>query len=243
MMFRLIVLIFSLSIIFSFAPNVLAQETIEVNDVPVGAIILWGQSSCPTGYTRLDSLAGRYIRATTTTAFFTGGSSTHNHSYQFNSFSTADSTGQQFVGYIGAQTNLRAYPGGGADSINWFNHSVGTASASNDPLYVDFVLCLKSAVYEVEITALQTEEISETLGLMLEELEQFHQDCLDGRCRNLPGDVITYTAAATSTGDLTTFYLARNTTLGDWVIAAGLMILIFLNAGAIIFNAMRGGRL
>lgn len=123
--------------------------------VPSGAIILWNNSTCPAGYTRLSTYDNKFLVASNA-AGSTGGSNTHTHSagsyigpshthsvpYSgWGSYTTNGSPGQLVLWSttaLGAAQQNNTTGSGGAGAIT------GTsASADSRPAFMTILLCQK----------------------------------------------------------------------------------------------------
>lgn len=130
--------------------------------IPVGAIILWDQSStCPAGYTRVTTLDGKFLKSSSTPQL-TGGSSTHTHTIPDHNHGIGSHT-HTYSGVTGSPSdqNSTAQAGGpgstysstghdhefsgttSASSGSTTNASIATDSSNFEPPFYTVLLCRK----------------------------------------------------------------------------------------------------
>ena len=108
--------------------------------LPVGAIILWMENAtCPSGFTRVTALDGRFIQGNTTPNL-TGGTSTHSHTFGF--FGTTGPAGSIIsVGSPGLFPTSAASP----THVHAFGGAGTTDVSSNLPPFTSVLFCKRAA--------------------------------------------------------------------------------------------------
>jgi hypothetical protein len=133
-----------------------AERFLEGSVVPQGAIILWTGSSCPTGYSRVSALDGKFVVGGSTYNPNAGGSNTQTHSIPNHSHSFSVNSGMSTSpGYYNA---WNAPPGTGpnrgqtAAENSQHTHTISgttsswsgtTGSADNRPEFATVIFCQK----------------------------------------------------------------------------------------------------
>lgn len=144
---------------YTFHANHAATATHAVDGVPSGAIIIWTSTdgTCPSGYTRVSSLDGQFLRGGVAYGD-TGGAATHNHGG-----STGDAGAHSHtISWVGDHTHEKGgintcgdgrsgcwedtkastSAGGHSHSASSVgNHAHSITDASNLPPYTDVVFC------------------------------------------------------------------------------------------------------
>ena len=117
--------------------------------LPIGAIAL-ATAACPTGYTRVSALDGRYLVSDTTYNAAAGGAAshthadlaTHNHSISFNTASTTPPEVGQSGGGASSQNSNAAHTHGISGTST--NGTVSVPSQTVDPSYATVILCKRT---------------------------------------------------------------------------------------------------
>jgi hypothetical protein len=145
-------------IIFLFlAAPIRAQEPIVVDDVPLGAILMFDKGQpCPDNWEEFVNANSRYLRslATVSGETVTGGSSSHSH--ELTTFAT-DTSATELGDLVGN-------PPGATRLVTWLSTGSATAerrtyvtnAADNLPLYYNVLLCRKTQEYVLDIPQRQT---------------------------------------------------------------------------------------
>ena len=110
-----------------------ASEIASLGGVPLGTIILWSGSSCPSGWSRFTALDGRFPRGAATYGA-TGGSSTHSHTYS-GTTSRAHFTDEAYA----RSAQCCTYP-----QFHDHDYSGTTSSSDHLPPYLDIIFCQKN---------------------------------------------------------------------------------------------------
>lgn len=119
--------------------------------VPAGAVILWTGASCPTGYTRLSALDGRFLVGSSSYNSAAGGSNTKNLNHMHSTPAHShDSVGHFHTYYSDGSSDFRnTSPPAGTTYVNSGGGGAGTTGQPNPdlstidirPMFANVLLC------------------------------------------------------------------------------------------------------
>ena len=128
--------------------------------VPPGAILLWTGAACPTGYTRLSALDGKFLVADATYSATAGGSNTKDvshthgagsyagpsHTHGFTTGGTTLTQATQGAGTIvpAQHTHSGTTDPGGTGAVTGTSAIGGSAALDIRPTFATIVLCQKN---------------------------------------------------------------------------------------------------
>jgi hypothetical protein len=147
----------AINLVFAYGgnqPSIVGHSAGEVEGtVPSGAIIIWTDSTCPDGYTRVSELDGRFIRGASSYGE-TGGSDRHRHG---GSIGSVGDHRHRYSGttssWVSNEDHFRTGDDDGADDPHYHtysgttdpagshSHSLSIDDANNVPRYMNVVFC------------------------------------------------------------------------------------------------------